>query len=721
MQALSVLLPLSGISRTRRKRVYCLSAIEVSNGFHCWNPMCGFSSKVKLYLICQPKRGNSFGSCSIPLALALEKEAIGSDKDSADEVILSDGIDVVKEIPFDGSNEPTDNKEYVGKEKEDNSELGEEKSKKVDVRALGLSLEFAKTADEVEVVLKDFADLPLNVYSSMLRGLGVDKKVDTVMAVYEWLKRKKIETDGTIYPNLYIYNSLLGALKQSHEFGLMEMVVKDMEDEGVIPNIVTYNILMAIHLEKGRSKEALNVLQVMQNTGLRPTPVTYSTALLAYRRMEDGNGALKFFVEVKERYQNGEIGKDTDDNWDSEIIKLENFIVRICYQVMRRWLVKGVHLTKDVMDLLTSMDGAGLKPGRVDHEKLVWACTQEGHYIVARELYNRIREGGTGISLSVCNHVIWLLGKAKKWWAALEVYEDLLDKGPKPNNLSNELVISHFNILLTAARKRGIWRWGVRLLNKMEEKGLKVGSREWNAVLVACSKAAETSAAVQIFHRMVENGEKPTILSYGALLSALEKGKLYEEAIQVWDHMIKVGIQPNLYAYTIIASVYIGQGKSDTVESVMREMVKSGIEPTVVTFNAIISGCARNGMGSTAFDWFHRMKIWNIPPNEITYEMLIEALAIDAKPRLAYELYLRALSEELILSSKAYDAVLESATNYGATIDIANLGPRPPEKKKHVKNRKHLSEFCNLADLPRRSKPFEKEELQHPQLQGDQE
>ena len=58
--------------------------------------------------------------------------------------------------------------------------------------------------------------------------------------------------------------------------------------------------------------------------------------------------------------------------------------------------------------------------------------------------------------------------------------------------------MSHFNVLLTAAKKRGIWRWGVRLLNKMEEKGLKPVSREWNAVLIACSKASET-AAVEIF------------------------------------------------------------------------------------------------------------------------------------------------------------------------------------------------------------------------------
>ena len=92
----------------------------------------------------------------------------------------------------------------------------------------------------------------------------------------------------------------------------------------------------------------------------------------------------------------------------------------------------------------------------------------------------------------------------------MEIYEDLLDKGLKSNNLSQELIISHFNVFLTAAKKRGIWRWGVRLLNKMEEKGLKPGSRKWNAVLIACSKASETSATVEIFKRMVEQGEKPT-------------------------------------------------------------------------------------------------------------------------------------------------------------------------------------------------------------------
>lgn len=669
-------------------------------------------SYLRVLLLCEPKRW-SFRT-SFALALALEQQAIGNEFSKEDSNSM-DGLGEETEIDIDclgvgvrngGVNDNKEEKELAPKAEE----VIEEKSRNVNVRALARSLESATTANDVEEVLKDKAELPLRVYSTMIRGFGTDGRLDVAMALVEWLKRKK-EPGGCNGPNLFVYNSLLGAVKQSGNFELVDDVMNDMAQEGIFPNVVTYNTLMAIYLEQGRSAEALNILEEIQKNGLSPSPVSYSTALAAYRQMEDGHGALRFFIEFREKYLKGEIVKDADEGWENEFVKLKNFTVRICYQVMRRWLVKDGNQSTMLLRLLADMDNAGLETDRADYERLVWACTREEHYVVAKELYTRIRERHDEISLSVCNHIIWLMGKAKKWWAALEIYEDLLDKGPNPNNLSYELIVSHFNILLTAARKKGIWRWGVRLLNKMEDKGLKPGSREWNAVLVACSKAAETSAAVEIFKRMVEQGEKPTIISYGALLSALEKGKLYDEAFQVWEHMVKVGVEPNLYAYTIMASICIGQGKLHRVDSILKEMKILGIEPSVVTYNAIISGCARNGLSSAAFEWFHRMKVEKIQPNEISYEVLIEALAKDGKPRLAFELYSRAQNEGLNLSAKAYDAIIRSSQANRVAIDASLLGPRPLEKKKNVVIRKNLSEFCNLADVPRRAKPFDRKEL----------
>lgn len=663
----------------------CCSSSTIELGCGCFS---GFS-KLKFLLFREPKE-SYFDSC-VALAWATEKQAIGSEfvEDDSNSINGSSGKTESGDVfhpnlvgPKNGENDNED-----GKVADVENEKGRKtKSARVDVRALALSLRFAKTVDDVEEVLKDKGELPLQVYSSMIKGFGIEKRLDSAVTLVQWLKRKREEDNGFIGLNLYIFNSLLGAVKQSGQFDKVDKVMNDMALEGVIPNVVTYNTLMAIYLEQGRAAEALDLVEEIQMKDISPSPVSYSTALLAYRRLEDGDGALKFFLELKDKYTKGDLGKDED--WENEFVKIEKLTIQVCYQVMRRWLVKGDILNTNVLKLLTDMDKAGLKPVRSEEERLVWACTNEGHYIVAKELYIRIRQRHSEISLSVCNHVIWLMGKAKKWWAALEIYEDLLDTGPKPNTLSYELIVAHFNILLGAARDKGIWKWGVGLINKMEEKGLKPGSREWNAVLIACSKASEASAAVQIFRRMIEQGAKPTIVSYGALLSALEKGKLYDEAFRVWEHMIKVGVEPNVYAYTILASVCIGHGKFERVDSIIREMVASGIKPTVVTYNAIISGCARNGLGSVAYEWFHRMKVHKISPNEITYEMLIEALAKDGKPRLAYELYLRAQNEGLKLSAKPYDAILRSSEDYSATIDISVLGPRPPDKWIRLKIRK---------------------------------
>ncbi|KAG0482491.1 hypothetical protein HPP92_010575 [Vanilla planifolia] len=472
---------------------------------------------------------------------------------------------------------------------------------------------------------------------------------------------------------------------------------------------------MSVYLDQGKPEEALNVFTEIHRNGLTPSPATYSIVQLTYRKMNDAIGAIRSCVKFREEYEKQLMENDPDAGWKTEFVKLENFTIRICYLVMRQRLVHEEDASTNLFKILTEMDRFRVRPGRVEYEKLIWACTRESHHNVARELYQRIRDMKNGISLSVCNHVIWLMGKAKKWWAALEVYEDLLDKGPAPNNLSYDLIVSHFGILLGAAKRKGLWRWGLRLINKMMDKGLRPGVAEWNAVLFACSKASETSAAVQIFKRMIEHGEKPSVASYGALLSALEKGKLYDEAIRVWEHMRKVGVKPNLHAYTIVALVYMGNGMVEMVDCVLKEMTSSNIQPSIVTFNAIITACARKGMGGSAMEWFYRMKLQNVKPNEITYDMLIAALARDGKPRLAYDLYLRGMKEGHLLSPKSYDVILQSSLAYGIIIDTNALGPRPPQEKRSVRTGKDLFEFCELADLPKKSKPFGQEEIYGPE------
>ncbi|GAB2226068.1 hypothetical protein Drorol1_Dr00021854 [Drosera rotundifolia] len=528
------------------------------------------------------------------------------------------------------------------------------------VRGLAKSLQFAKSVEDVERVLEGKGRMSRQAHLGIIRLLGRGKKLDAAIALVEWLKKKSKENDGRDGPNVWIYNSLAAAVKDCGQFEKFEWLMYDMSKNGISPDIVTYNTLMAMYVEQGRSDDALSLFKDLHNKGLSPSPASYSTAMLAYRRLEDGIGAVKLYCTVKEKFLKGELEGVGNEDWHTEFLLLEDFVGRICYQVIRQWLLRDYDMSTDILKLLTYMDAAGTPPSKNEYERLIWACSREQHYLVVKEFYQRLKKKNYKLRLSVCNHAIWLMGKAKMWWVALEIYEDMLEKGLKPSPMSYELIKSYFKVMLNEARRSGKWRLAAELLNKMEEKGLKPGNSEWNAVLLACSRPSETAVAAQVFLTMVDRGLKPTTTTYGALLSALEKGKQYDRAFKVWEHMKNLGIKPNIHAYTVMATIYVALGKFHEVDLILQEMISTGVNPTVLTYNAIISCCVRNGLEDAAYEWFDKMRAQNISANEFTYEMLIKAHSKDTKPKLANEMFPRAHEESLSLAAKANDAVIQS-------------------------------------------------------------
>jgi hypothetical protein len=65
----------------------------------------------------------------------------------------------------------------------------------------------------------------------------------------------------------------------------------------------------------------LDVLEEMRMKGFSSSAASHYSALLTYRKKEGGNGALKFFVELKEKHLEREIGKDADEDWEKEYLK----------------------------------------------------------------------------------------------------------------------------------------------------------------------------------------------------------------------------------------------------------------------------------------------------------------------------------------------------------------------------------------------------------------
>ncbi|KAK7260645.1 hypothetical protein RIF29_26872 [Crotalaria pallida] len=238
---------------------------------------CSISSKfVTLF---KPNKCHVGGGFAL---LEFEEKAIGNElvegqTDSTGRTSVNSVSEGVKSsLDLDHVRDDNNSEEKVLGRRNGDEDGKEECDGKIDVRELAMSLQSAKTVDDVEVILKGRGDLPLQVYSTVIKGFGKDKRMDSAFVLFDWMKMRKMESNGSFGPNLFIYNSLLGVVKQSEQFGFMESILNEMAQDGITYNVVTYNTLMSIYIEKGEGENALNMLEEIHRNGLTPSPVSYS-------------------------------------------------------------------------------------------------------------------------------------------------------------------------------------------------------------------------------------------------------------------------------------------------------------------------------------------------------------------------------------------------------------------------------------------------------------
>ncbi|CAK9196766.1 unnamed protein product [Sphagnum troendelagicum] len=553
--------------------------------------------------------------------------------------------------------------------------------------------------------------LQLRIAQEEERKRKGDRDLTPTVRALTWAFRgAQDQQQSFLVPNVYTYNSLLGALKANGCYDFAVRILGEMRDNGIAADLVTYNTVISMYDQLGQHEQALKVFEELKSLGMQPDLFTYRTLIQLLARCGKVEQALDIFCKLKKQQQEEDWVSESQEGSENhsrpelkrergQRQELATFVVQMCYKRFKAWLADDSSTVRETAILGKRMKVAQVALDAKMCKNLIRACGQrEIDHSLVKILYHSMREQHFPIGVSLCNQVIRVLGKGKKWWAALEVYENMMESGPLPEETTRRLLLSHFQILLNSARKRRIWKWALQLLDKMMEKGIEPDSFAWNAALIACGRANETASAVQVFQQMTEHGQKPGVVSYGALLSALEKGNLLENAEQVWHHMQKVGVMPNDYAFTTMISAYGKAGNYSKAIELLDQMQATGVEPSVVTYNAVISACARAGDGQRALDWLEQMEAASIKPNATSYAQVIEALANEGQWKPALTLYNKMLDLRLDPPPMASDAVFRVCRANDAQVDLAFIQPQTLHVKvKHRVKRKVYKKPVSVA------------------------
>ncbi|XP_027913201.1 pentatricopeptide repeat-containing protein At5g65570 [Vigna unguiculata] len=228
---------------------------------------------------------------------------------------------------------------------------------------------------------------------------------------------------------------------------------------------------------------------------------------------------------------------------------------------------------------------------------------------------------------------------------ALEVYEDMVNRGVKPNeytlaciliscgNLGDlvngqlihglviksglESVVASQTSLLTMYSRCHMVEDSIKVFNLLDY----ANQVTWTSFVVGLVQNGREETAVSIFREMIRCLIRPNPFTLSSIFQACSSLAMLEVGEQMHAITMKLGLDGNKYTGAALINLY---GKCGNVENA-RYVFDVLTELDVVAINSMIYAYAQNGFGHEALELFERMEILGLVPNGVTFISILLA------------------------------------------------------------------------------------------------
>merc|ERR1719401_3034634 len=132
------------------------------------------------------------------------------------------------------------------------------------------------------------------IYSTVLKGFAVWRRVDKVFAVYKEMRAKDIPC------NTITYNTMLDACAKCCAMERASQLLEDMKESCIEPDIITYSTIVKGYCLEGDVDRAFNVLEEMKSDEkFVPDEIMYNSILDGCAKQHRIEEALRVLEEMK--------------------------------------------------------------------------------------------------------------------------------------------------------------------------------------------------------------------------------------------------------------------------------------------------------------------------------------------------------------------------------------------------------------------------------------
>lgn len=196
------------------------------------------------------------------------------------------------------------------------------------------------------------------------------------------------------------------------------------------------------------------------------------------------------------------------------------------------------------------------------------------------------------------------------------------------NLMKNENIVT-WNSLIAGYSSKGLFDDVEKLLNQMEEEGIKPDTFTWNSILSGYSLYGREKDALTVIEKIRALGVAPGVVSWTALISGCSQNEKYKESLDFFNQMLKEGVKPNTATLSSLLQACAAMSWLQKGKEVHCWCIRNGFDEDVVVATALIHMYIKSGSLLGAFEIFSRMKSMSVA----TWNCMIMGFAVYSQGR----------------------------------------------------------------------------------------
>ncbi|GAB2298771.1 hypothetical protein Dimus_032849 [Dionaea muscipula] len=376
------------------------------------------------------------------------------------------------------------------------------------------------------------------------------------MRFFNWVKLRS----GSCF-STEVYNTMLYIAGEAKEFGLVENLMKEMEERKCLKNVKTWTIVL---MQYGKAKligKTLLMFDKMNAAGCEPDAGAYRVMIRLLSASGKGEIALHLYNEMAQKDLGG--------------LELD---------------IKTYKLLLNCLAVAGDIDGVySVADGMINSS-----------HIPESEVYSFVLK-------SFCI--------SKRIQNAFELIHHLQSK--KDFTFNPE----YFETLVKGLCKADRINDAVEILGIMKKRGV-VDEKVYGTIISGHLRKKEISKALALFHNMKESGLLPATSTYTELMHYHFNLNEYEKGSAMFEEMVDSGIELDSVAFMPIIAAHVRRNRVSLAWKVFETMEERGIRATQKSYSVFIKELCKISMTEEVFKVLNKMQKSKVNMGDEIYHLV---------------------------------------------------------------------------------------------------